>query len=182
RARDRRRRRDFPRRDLAALHGAGSRRNRAPGLPRAGRLAGVEAVHARQVRVDLRPEPRGYDRYVDSDRDAAHAEDGATSVQRAVRREPLSPRVADLLTIGEALARVLEHVQPLPVEDVPLDDSLGRVVREPARAAVDLPPFPSSAMDGFAVRSSDTPGELAVAFRVAAGSAPPGALPAGAAA
>ena len=35
--------------------------------------------------------------------------------------------------------------------------------------AVDLPPFPSSAMDGFAVRAAETPGELPVAFRVAAG-------------
>jgi molybdopterin molybdotransferase len=90
--------------------------------------------------------------------------------------------VADLLTIDEALARVLEHARLLPVEEVQLDDSLGRIVREPTRAVVDLPPFPSSAMDGFAVRASDTPGELAVAFRVAAGSAPPGALPTAAAA
>jgi molybdopterin molybdotransferase len=42
---------------------------------------------------------------------------------------------------------------------------------------VDRPPFPSSAMDGFAVRAADAPGELPVAFRVAAGTAPPGPLP-----
>ena len=90
--------------------------------------------------------------------------------------------MAELLTIEEALARVLERARPLAVEDVALDDALGRVVREPARAAVDLPPFPSSAMDGFAVRSSETPGELPVAYRVAAGSAPPAPLPVGRAA
>jgi len=87
--------------------------------------------------------------------------------------------VAELLTIDEALERVLEHVRPLPVEEIALDDALGRVLREPARAVVDLPPFPSSAMDGFAVRASETPGELRVAYRVAAGAAPPGPLPAG---
>jgi molybdopterin molybdotransferase len=90
--------------------------------------------------------------------------------------------VTELLTIEEALERVLEQVRPLPTEHVALDKALGRVLREPARAVVDLPPFPSSAMDGFAVRASDTPGELPVAFRVAAGGAPPGTLPAGAAA
>jgi molybdopterin molybdotransferase len=43
------------------------------------------------------------------------------------------------------------------------------VLAEDARAAVDLPPFPSSAMDGFAVRAADLPAELPVVFRIAAG-------------
>ena len=43
-------------------------------------------------------------------------------------------------------------------------------------AAVDLPPFPSSAMDGFAVRSEDTPGRLPVVGRIAAGVPAPRAL------
>ncbi len=88
----------------------------------------------------------------------------------------------ELLTLDEALRRIVEHALPLPVERVPVADADGRVVTEPARAAVDLPPFPSSAMDGFAVRSGDTPGDLPVSFRIAAGAAPPGPLPAGAAA
>jgi molybdopterin molybdotransferase len=90
--------------------------------------------------------------------------------------------VGELLTIDEALERVLDHVRPLGAEDVAVEESLGRVLREPARAVVDLPPFPSSAMDGFAVRAAETPGEVPVAFRVAAGSAPPGPLPVGSAA
>jgi molybdopterin molybdotransferase len=88
----------------------------------------------------------------------------------------------ELLTVEQALEQVLSHVRPLPAESVALERAAGRVLREPARAVVDLPPFPSSAMDGFAVRAADTPGELHVAFRVAAGAAPPGPLPAGAAA
>jgi molybdopterin molybdotransferase len=88
----------------------------------------------------------------------------------------------ELLTVEQALELVLEHAEPLPTEDVQLEDVLGRVVREPARATVDLPPFPSSAMDGFAVRAAETPGELPIAFRVAAGGATPGPLPIGAAA
>ena len=90
--------------------------------------------------------------------------------------------MAELLTIDEALERVLEYVRLLGAEDVAMNDGLGRIVREPARAMVDLPPFPSSAMDGFAVRAAETPGEVPVAFRVAAGSAPPSPLPVGSAA
>ena len=75
----------------------------------------------------------------------------------------------ELLTMQEALALVLERVRPLPAEDVPLELASGRVLAEPASAAVDLPPFPSSAMDGYAVRAADLPGSLPVVERVAAG-------------
>src|SRR4051812_7517757 len=77
--------------------------------------------------------------------------------------------VEPLLTIEEALAHVLARVRPLPSERVPLAAAAGRVLAEDGRAAVDLPPFPSSAMDGFAIRSDDVPGRLPVVFRVAAG-------------
>jgi molybdopterin molybdotransferase len=85
--------------------------------------------------------------------------------------------VAELLTIENALAQIVEHAPVLPAERIAVADALGRVLREPARSAVDLPPFPSSAMDGFALRAGDAPGELPIAFRVAAGTAPPGPLP-----
>ena len=87
-----------------------------------------------------------------------------------------------LLSVEEALARILEQVQPLGVETVAVASAAGRVLREHATSRVDLPPFPSSAMDGFAVRAADTPGDLPVAYRVAAGSPAPGPLPPGAAA
>ena len=69
----------------------------------------------------------------------------------------------------EAQRLVLERVRPLPAEPVRLEQSAGRVLAEAARAVVDLPPFPSSAMDGFAVRAADTPGALPVVSRIAAG-------------
>jgi len=84
--------------------------------------------------------------------------------------------MAELISISEALARVLARVRPLPPEPVALPDSAGRVLAEPARALVDLPPFPSSAMDGFAVRAADTPGTLPVGHRIAAGRPVPRAL------
>lgn len=77
--------------------------------------------------------------------------------------------MAELLTVEEALARVLEHVRPLPAEPVPIDEAAGRVLAEDAAAVVDLPRFPSSAMDGFALRAADTPGRLPVVARIAAG-------------
>ena len=77
--------------------------------------------------------------------------------------------VADLLTYYEALRLVLERVEPLDFEPVDLDDAAGRFLAETAVAAVDLPPFPSSAMDGFALRAADTPGALPVVARIAAG-------------
>jgi molybdopterin molybdotransferase len=77
--------------------------------------------------------------------------------------------MAELLPVEEALQAVLGRVEPLESERVSLADASGRVLAEPARAAVDLPPFPSSAMDGFAVRFADTPGRLPVVDRVAAG-------------
>ncbi len=77
--------------------------------------------------------------------------------------------MAGLLSVDEALRAVLARVEPLPAERVGLDEAAGRVLAAPARSAIDLPPFPSSAMDGFAVRAADTPGRLPVVERVAAG-------------
>src|SRR5438105_6029136 len=76
--------------------------------------------------------------------------------------------VAGLLPMEDAQRLVLEQVRALPAEPVALADAAGRVVAEAARAAVDLPPFPSSAMDGFAVRAADTPGPRRLRFGSAA--------------
>src|SRR5690349_4702392 len=86
------------------------------------------------------------------------------------------PPVDEILSLAEAQALVRERVHPLPAEAVPLAEAAGRVLAELATAAVDLPPFRSSAMDGYALRAADTPGTLPVVFRVAAGSPAPRAL------
>lgn len=87
--------------------------------------------------------------------------------------------VANLLSVEDALAKVLARAEPLRLEPVPLSQAAGRVLGESAVAHVDLPPFPSSAMDGFALRAAETPGTLAVAARIAAGRPAPRALAAG---
>jgi molybdopterin molybdotransferase len=79
------------------------------------------------------------------------------------------PPVEEILSLGEAQALVLARARPLESETVPLLEASGRVLAEPARAVVDLPPFRSSAMDGYALRADDTPGQLPVVARIAAG-------------
>ena len=77
--------------------------------------------------------------------------------------------MASLLAFEEAQERVLSFARPLPAEPVPIAEGAGRVVAEDVRALVDLPPFASSAMDGFAVRAADLPGTLRVVGESAAG-------------
>jgi molybdopterin molybdotransferase len=74
-------------------------------------------------------------------------------------------------SIEEALALVLGGLAPLGTETVPITEAHGRVAAEPARGAVDLPPFDRSAMDGYAVRAADTASgvPLRLAGGVAAG-------------
>ncbi len=74
-----------------------------------------------------------------------------------------------LPSIDEALELVLAQALFLGAEDVPVGEAAGRVLAAAARATVDLPPFASSAMDGYAVRAADTPGVLAIVGDSAAG-------------
>ena len=87
--------------------------------------------------------------------------------------------VTELISVEEAQRIVLEHAKRLDAERVPIERAAGRVLAEAVAARVDLPPFPSSAMDGFAVRAADTataPARLPVVGRIAAGSPTQAAL------
>ena len=84
-----------------------------------------------------------------------------------------------MLSVPEASARILEHIEPLSTERLPLLDSLGRVLAESVRAPMTLPAWDNSAMDGYAVRASDIdaasqerPVRLRVLETVAAGAFP----------
>src|SRR3954469_24062793 len=64
--------------------------------------------------------------------------------------------VQDLLAPQAARDLLLSRLRALPAERVPLAAELaGRVLAEPVRAVRDLPPFPNSAMDGYALRAAD---------------------------
>ena len=64
---------------------------------------------------------------------------------------------------------MLAGVKVLGVETVPLEEALGRVLAEAVTATRDQPPFTASAMDGYALRSIDTPGRLQLIGESAAG-------------
>ncbi len=81
-----------------------------------------------------------------------------------------------MLSVAEALERVLAGVSVLGHESVPLAAALGRVVAEPVVAGREIPPWDNSSMDGYAVRAADTraasggrPVTLTVVGEVAAG-------------
>ena len=77
-----------------------------------------------------------------------------------------------LISVVDAQGIVLEHAQRLDAERVPIERAAGRVLAEAATALVDLPPFASSAMDGYALRADDSaspPVRLPVVDHIAAG-------------
>ncbi len=78
--------------------------------------------------------------------------------------------MAGLLPLEVAYRRLLARAHHTDAEEVAVPDALGRVLVEPRiTAAVDVPPFTNSSMDGYAVHSGETPGTLRVAGEVAAG-------------
>jgi len=77
-----------------------------------------------------------------------------------------------MLTVEEALARVLERADPVDVEVVPTLEADGRALATDVVSTLDVPPLDNSQMDGYAVRSVDVPAggtTLPVSQRIAAG-------------
>ena len=80
--------------------------------------------------------------------------------------------MASLLSVADALERVLGNAAPLPAAEVPLAEAAGLVLASPVKARRTQPPADVSAMDGYAVRSNDvakTPVRLKIVGEVAAG-------------
>jgi len=63
-----------------------------------------------------------------------------------------------MLTVEEALQKILDEVDILEAESVPILDALGQVLAEDIKSDINVPPLDNSAMDGYAVRSEDTRG------------------------
>ena len=81
-----------------------------------------------------------------------------------------------MLTVDQALAKILDQVEALEAEDKPILNALGQVLAEDIRSTVDIPPLDNSAMDGYAVQAASTstaspsaPVVLRVVDEVAAG-------------
>jgi molybdopterin molybdotransferase len=88
-------------------------------------------------------------------------------------------RVCRMISVEEALDKVLHHIKVLEPERKPILDCLGQVLAEDIHSTIDVPPLDNSAMDGYALRAEDTRGAsesspryLVVVGEVAAGSMP----------
>ncbi len=74
-----------------------------------------------------------------------------------------------MISVEEALERILAYVSVLDAEERPILDALGQVLAEDAVSSMDIPPMDNTAMDGYAVRAADTAGasdETPVQLRV----------------
>lgn len=84
-----------------------------------------------------------------------------------------SPALMPIEQALEALLKLAEASRIDGVESVPIDDAVGRVLAEPLIAKLDLPPWPNSAMDGYALCEADLCGRpLRVSQKIFAGTQP----------
>jgi molybdopterin molybdotransferase len=77
-----------------------------------------------------------------------------------------------MISVEEALARLLAPLEPVPVEQVSVASAVGRVLAEDLAARRTQPPFAVSAMDGYAVRAEDVakvPATLKIVAEIPAG-------------
>jgi molybdopterin molybdotransferase len=80
-----------------------------------------------------------------------------------------------LIPVNDALETVLANVPRLPTEEIDFQVSLERILAEDVFSDIDIPPYPRSAMDGFALRAEDLktyPTRLQIAGVVPAGTFP----------
>lgn len=84
-----------------------------------------------------------------------------------------------MISVSEALEKLLTEFNPLDSEIVPLSGAAGRVLYESVKSSIDLPQFTNSSMDGFALRARDvfsaqksSPSELQVVEDIPAGKSP----------
>jgi len=90
-------------------------------------------------------------------------------------------KIGSLMPVETALARLLEMADATSIlerERLPLAQVQGRVLADDLLSTLDLPPWPNSAMDGYALRMADWTGEpLVVSQKIFAGQAPAPLLP-----
>ena len=87
--------------------------------------------------------------------------------------------MAQMIPLEDYVTRVLEPLSPLEASRLALGDAHGRVLAEDVTAAVPVPPWTNSAMDGYAVRAKDTTGAcpLTPVVLPVSGDVPAGAAP-----
>ena len=71
-----------------------------------------------------------------------------------------------MISVEEALQKILDEVDVLETEPVPILEALGQVLAEDIVSGINVPPLDNSAMDGYAVRAQDTKGAAAASPKI----------------
>jgi gephyrin len=74
-----------------------------------------------------------------------------------------------MIPVEEAKSLIQSSISPIKTEKISLSSSLNRILAEDIHSPIDFPPFRASTMDGYALRSSDSPGTLLLSSPIRAG-------------
>ncbi|XP_020784536.2 gephyrin a isoform X2 [Boleophthalmus pectinirostris] len=105
-----------------------------------------------------------------SNENILRASHSAVDISKVARRHRMSP--FPLTSMDKAFITVLEMTPILGVEVINYRDGLGRVLAQDIYAKDNLPPFPASVKDGYAVRAADGPGDRFIMGESQAGQQP----------
>uniref|UniRef100_A0A9J7ZCY1 Gephyrin n=1 Tax=Cyprinus carpio carpio TaxID=630221 RepID=A0A9J7ZCY1_CYPCA len=98
------------------------------------------------------------------------ASHSAVDITKVARRHRMSP--FPLTSMDKAFITVLEMTAVLGTEIINYRDGMGRVLAQDVYAKDNLPPFPASVKDGYAVRAADGPGDRFIIGESQAGEQP----------
>ncbi|XP_043929884.1 gephyrin isoform X23 [Protopterus annectens] len=98
------------------------------------------------------------------------ASHSAVDITKVARRHRMSP--FPLTSMDKAFITVLEMTPVLGTEIINYRDGMGRVLAQEVYAKDNLPPFPASVKDGYAVRAADGPGDRFIIGESQAGEQP----------
>ncbi|XP_049918356.1 gephyrin a isoform X4 [Epinephelus moara] len=105
-----------------------------------------------------------------SNENILRASHSAVDISKVARRHRMSP--FPLTSMDKAFITVLEMTPILGIEVINYRDGLGRVLAQDIYAKDNLPPFPASVKDGYAVRAADGPGDRFIMGESQAGQQP----------
>ncbi|XP_022528529.1 gephyrin a isoform X10 [Astyanax mexicanus] len=139
------------------------------------RYSTLDQLHSRLegLRADRRSH-RTYDSRVQSrcgsKENILRASHSAVDITKVARRHRMSP--FPLTSMDKAFITVLEMTSVLGTEIINYRDGMGRVLAQDVYAKDNLPPFPASVKDGYAVRAADGPGDRFIIGESQAGEQP----------
>uniref|UniRef100_A0AAQ5ZLZ5 Gephyrin n=1 Tax=Amphiprion ocellaris TaxID=80972 RepID=A0AAQ5ZLZ5_AMPOC len=122
-------------------------------------------VHTKYLSVSLQVQSR-----CGSNENILRASHSAVDISKVARRHRMSP--FPLTSMDKAFITVLEMTPILGIEVINYRDGLGRVLAQDIYAKDNLPPFPASVKDGYAVRAADGPGDRFIMGESQAGQQP----------